>query len=77
MRAESECLLKTEVAALTRYYLVNCCDFSGITNCNDSVHRYRHPNLIALMDYCTSKPILVYPYMQRESLFKNLHEWKV
>jgi hypothetical protein len=56
MRAESECLLNTEVAALTRY---------------------RHPNLIALMGYCKSKPILVYPYMQRESLFKNLHEWKV
>ena len=39
--------------------------------------RYRHPNLIALMGFCNSKAMLVYLYMQRESLFKNLHEWKV
>ena len=29
------------------------------------------------MGYCKSPPALVYPYMQRDSLFKNLHEWKV
>jgi serine/threonine protein kinase len=56
MRAKSECLLNTEVAALTRY---------------------RHPNLIELMGYCRAPPALVYPYMHRGSLYKNLHEWKV
>ena len=42
-----------------------------------SLFRYRHPNLIVLMGYCKNPPALVYPYMQRGSLYKNLHEWKV
>lgn len=69
MRAKSECLLKTEVAALTRYLLnANC--YVGDDYPFSS--RYRHPNLIVLMGYCQSVPMLVYP---RESLYKNLHEW--
>ena len=29
------------------------------------------------MGYCPQPPALVYPFMARQSLFRNLHQWKV
>jgi tRNA A-37 threonylcarbamoyl transferase component Bud32 len=39
--------------------------------------RFRHPNLITLMGICRTKPSLVYPFMERLSLYHTLHEYKV
>lgn len=40
-------------------------------------YRFRHPNIVPLMGYCPQPPALVYPFMARQSLFRNLHQWKV
>ena len=44
---------------------------------NVFIFRFRHPNLMTLMGYCSSLPALVYPFMVRMSLFINLHKFKV
>ena len=44
--------------------------------CNTINTRFHHPNLITLMGYSFEQKCLVYPYMARMSLFKNLHSLK-
>ena len=41
------------------------------------IFRFRHPNLMTLMAYCSAHPALVYPFMVRMSLLINLHKFKV
>ena len=36
-----------------------------------------HPNLLPLMGFCIEPPVLVSPFMERGSLYLNLHKWKV
>ena len=38
--------------------------------------RYRHPHILPLMGYCETPPCLVYPLMERSSLYRNLHEYR-
>ena len=42
-----------------------------------SLHRGCHPKLIQLMGFCPAPPSLVYPFLERLSLYYCLHEYKV
>lgn len=72
LRGKASTQLQTEVSALTRYALSHLIQYNIIYVY--SCTRYRHPNLVPLMGYCEDPPCLVYPLMQRYSLFKNLHD---
>ena len=69
LRATTESQLKTEISTLTR-----CGTFCYVSLCT---FRFRHPNLLPLMGYCTNPPVLVSPFIERGSLYVNLHKWKV
>ena len=38
---------------------------------------FQHPNLIQLMGYCSTPPALIFPFMERLSLYHCLHAYKV
>lgn len=41
----------------------------------DALSRFRHPNILSLMGYCLEPPCIVFPLMERLSLYTNLHEY--
>jgi serine/threonine protein kinase len=38
--------------------------------------KFRHPNLVQLMGYCSNPAVIVYEYLPRGSLYDNIHEKK-
>ena len=38
---------------------------------------FQHPNLVQLMGYCSTPPALIFPFMERLSLYHCLHAYKV
>ena len=76
LRATTDFQLLTEISTLTRFSLT-LLDVSVVIYILFHIFRFRHPNLLPLMGYCTQPPTLVSPYMERGSLYANLHKWKV
>lgn len=75
LRATTDSQLKTEISTLTRFVIPGMNWESVCKIVFD--YRFRHPNLLPLMGYCTQPPTLVSPFMERGSLYRNLHKWKV